>query len=72
LFGECVCIHSFDCSLVSIFTNETHVLSPVTHVMWARNSLTSFWYHSKKVKARVTLCILCAPMSIFKTSDSLA
>jgi hypothetical protein len=23
LFGECVCIHCFDCSLVPAFTNET-------------------------------------------------
>jgi hypothetical protein len=30
LFGECVYIHCFDCSLVSAFTNETQVSSPVT------------------------------------------
>jgi hypothetical protein len=34
LFGECVCIHCFHCSLVSIFTNETQDSSPVTHIMW--------------------------------------
>jgi hypothetical protein len=33
LFGECVCIHCFDCSLVSTFTNETQVSSCVTHTM---------------------------------------
>jgi hypothetical protein len=33
LFGECVCIHCFDCSLVSAFTNETQVSSLVTHMM---------------------------------------
>jgi hypothetical protein len=33
LFGECVCIHFFDCSLVSTFANETHISSPVTHMM---------------------------------------
>jgi hypothetical protein len=33
LFGECVGIHRFDCSLVSTFTNETHVSSPVTRTM---------------------------------------
>jgi hypothetical protein len=30
LFGECVCMHCFDCSLISTFTNETQVSSPVT------------------------------------------
>jgi hypothetical protein len=30
LFGECVYIQCFDCYLVSEFTNETHVYSPVT------------------------------------------
>jgi hypothetical protein len=33
LFSECVCIHCFDCSLVSTFTNGTQVSSPV---MWLR------------------------------------
>jgi hypothetical protein len=33
LFGECVCIHLFDCSLVSTFTNETQVSSPGTQMM---------------------------------------
>jgi hypothetical protein len=28
-FGECVCIHCFGCSLVSAFTNEIRVSSPV-------------------------------------------
>jgi hypothetical protein len=31
--GGCVCMHYFDCSLVSAFTNETRVLSPVTRTM---------------------------------------
>jgi hypothetical protein len=38
LFGECVCIHCFGCSLVSTITNETQVSSPVTHTIWLRNS----------------------------------
>jgi hypothetical protein len=33
LSGECACIHCFDCSLLSTFTNETQVSSPVTHMM---------------------------------------
>jgi hypothetical protein len=33
LFGECVCVHCFDCSLVSTFANETQVSSPVTHMI---------------------------------------
>jgi hypothetical protein len=39
----CVCIYCFDCSLVSTFTNETRVSSPVTHTMWLRNSPPSLW-----------------------------
>jgi hypothetical protein len=33
LFGECVCIHCFDYSLVSTFTNGTQVSSPVARTM---------------------------------------
>jgi hypothetical protein len=33
LFLEHVCIHCFYCSLVSTFTNETQVSSPVTRTM---------------------------------------
>jgi hypothetical protein len=29
LFGEYMCIHCFDCSLISRFTNKTQVSSPV-------------------------------------------
>jgi hypothetical protein len=55
LFVECVCIHCFDCSLVSTFTNETRVSSLVTRMMWLRNSPTSLWYRSKNVKAEAIL-----------------
>jgi hypothetical protein len=65
LFGDCACIHCFDCPLVSTFTNETQVSSPVT--MWLWNSWPSLWYHSKRVKAEAILCILQAPVSIFRT-----
>jgi hypothetical protein len=44
----CTCIDCFDCSLVSTFTNETQVSSPVTHMMWLRNCLPSLWYRCKK------------------------
>jgi hypothetical protein len=67
LFGKCVCIRCFHCSLVSTFTNETEVSSPVTLMMWLRNSLPSLWYHSKKVKAEAIPCILCSLVSIFRT-----
>jgi hypothetical protein len=52
LFGECVCIHCFDCSLASILTNETQVSSPVTHTMWLRNPSSSLWYRPKKSQRR--------------------
>jgi hypothetical protein len=32
-FGGCMCIYCFHCSLVSTFTNETQVSSPVTRTM---------------------------------------
>jgi hypothetical protein len=62
-----VCIHCFDCSLVSAFTNETQVLLPLTCMMWLRNSSPSLWYRYKKVKPEAILCILCTPISIFGT-----
>jgi hypothetical protein len=67
LFGQCVCIHCFGWSLVPIFINETQVSSPVTRTMWWRCSLSFSWFHSKKVKAKANLCILCAPVSNFRT-----
>jgi hypothetical protein len=39
----CVCIHCFNCYLISTFTNETQVSSPVTRMMWVRNSLPPLW-----------------------------
>jgi hypothetical protein len=33
LFGECVCIHYFDCCLVSTFTSETQVSLPYSYDM---------------------------------------
>jgi hypothetical protein len=41
LFGECVCIHCFDCSLVSSFTNGV-----------IEKFITIFVYHSKKSKSK--------------------
>jgi hypothetical protein len=58
-----VCMHCFDCSLISTFTNETQVSSPVT-LTWLWNSLPSLCYFSKKVKAKAILCVLCTPISI--------
>jgi hypothetical protein len=37
LLCECVCIHCFDCSSVSIFTKETQASSPVIRTMWLIN-----------------------------------
>jgi hypothetical protein len=45
-FVKCVCIHYFTCSLVSKIINKTQVSSPVTCMMWLRNSLSSLWHHS--------------------------
>jgi hypothetical protein len=49
LFDEFVCIHCFDSSLVSKFTNDTNVSRSV--MMLLRNS-SPFWYLSKNVKAK--------------------
>jgi hypothetical protein len=59
LFGECVCIHCFDCSLVSTFTNETQISSPVT--LWLRNSSPYLWHHTKEVykSQSDSLCFAC-------------
>jgi hypothetical protein len=64
LFGEVVCIHYFDRSLVSVFTNEIHVSSPVTYTTLLRNSSLSLCYRTIKVKAKGILYILRAPVSI--------
>jgi hypothetical protein len=59
IFGECMCIHYFDCSLISTFTNEIQVSSSVTRMMWMRNSSPSFWYRSKKSQSRShSLCFV--------------
>jgi hypothetical protein len=54
-----VSIHCLDCSLVSTFSNEIHVSSPVTCMMWLKNSSSALWYRSKKVKAKpfFALCV---------------
>jgi hypothetical protein len=64
---EYVYIHYFDCSLASIFINETQVSSPVACMMWMRNWSLSLWYHCEKVKAEAILSILCSSLSIFGT-----
>jgi hypothetical protein len=58
LFGEHVHILSFDCSLVSAFTNETQASSPVT-LMNCRNALPSLSYHSKRQSQSHSLCFVC-------------
>jgi hypothetical protein len=60
LFDECLCIHCFGCSLVSIFTNKSQVSLPVTHMMWQK-LLPSQWYRFEKSQSqRHSLWFLCA------------
>jgi hypothetical protein len=61
LFDEWICTHSFDCSLVSSFTNVTKVSSPVTHTMWLRTSLPPLWDCSEKAEAKAIVCICAYP-----------
>jgi hypothetical protein len=56
-----VCIHCFDRSLVSAYTNETQVSSLVTRTMWLRNSLSSLWYRSKRVYKSRSHCLRFVP-----------
>jgi hypothetical protein len=76
LFSECLHPCCFDCFLVLTLTNETQVSSPVTHMMWLRNSLPSLWYCSKnsKLKPFSTFCVhpwaFLGPI-LCKTCDSL-
>jgi hypothetical protein len=73
-----VCIHCFDSSLVSTFTNETQVSSPVTRTVWLRNTSTSLWDHSKKSSKPKPFFAFCTHPRVFsepillKTCDSLA
>jgi hypothetical protein len=50
--GEHVCIHCFECSFGFNIHKWNHVSSPVTHMMWLRNSSPYSWYHSKKSKPK--------------------
>jgi hypothetical protein len=59
--GECVCMHCFDCSLVSAFTNEAQVSWLVTRTMLLRNSSASLWYRFKMVKAKPFSAFLVHP-----------
>jgi hypothetical protein len=54
LFIVWMCVHPllWLLFLVSTFTNETQVSSPVTCTMWLRNSSPSLWYRSGKDKRR--------------------
>jgi hypothetical protein len=49
LFYECVCIHCFYCSLISTFTNESQVSSPVAHTLPLGNLFPSLC-HSYRLK----------------------
>jgi hypothetical protein len=52
LFGDYLCIHWFDCSLVSTFTNYTQVSSLVTRTMWLKNSHQLYSIALKKSKTK--------------------
>jgi hypothetical protein len=67
LFRECVCIQCFDCSLVSIFRNETQVSSRDTRTIWLRNSSPSLWYRSKKSKPK-PFSAFCATREHFRNT----
>jgi hypothetical protein len=64
LFGKCMCIHCFDCSLVSTFTNETQVSSTVICTIWLWNSSPSLWYGPQKSKLK-PFSVSCARMNIY-------
>jgi hypothetical protein len=69
LFGECVCIHCFGCSLVSTFnrwnpdfiTCYSYKCDWEIHCHLCGNTL------KKSTKADAILWVLCAPVSIFGT-----
>jgi hypothetical protein len=59
--------------LVSTFTNETQVSSPVTHTTRLRNTSPSLWYRAKKSKPKPFYAFLCTSEPILhKVCGSLA
>jgi hypothetical protein len=64
---KCLWTDRFDSSLVTTYTNETKVSSPVTLTMWLRNSLPSLWHRFINVKGKIEAIIsgLYAPVIIF-------
>jgi hypothetical protein len=56
-----MCVHPLLWLLFGFnITNKTLVSSPVTCMMWLRNSSPSSWYHSKKSQSQShSLCFVC-------------
>jgi hypothetical protein len=57
-YGECVCSHCFDCSLVSTFRNETQISSLGTCVVWLGNVFPSLCQKAQH-KESYSLCVMC-------------
>jgi hypothetical protein len=53
-FAEFVCIHCFECSLDSTFTNATQLSSPITKLL--RYSWPTLWYRCKNPNLFPSLC----------------
>jgi hypothetical protein len=62
-----ICVHLLLWLLFGFSIHKWKVSSPVTRIMWLRDSSPSLWYRCRKVKAEAILCILYAPVNIFGT-----
>jgi hypothetical protein len=67
LFGEHLCIHCFDYPLVSTFTNETQVSSPVSHKMLYIHRHLSGVTLRKQTAKRKPFSAFCARVSMSRT-----
>jgi hypothetical protein len=54
-------------ALTALWFQHSQVSTPVARTMWFRNSSPSLWYRYKKSKPVPILCVLCTPVSIFRT-----
>jgi hypothetical protein len=57
LFGECVCIHCFECSLVPTVINETQVSLPATMCLRNHCHLSSITVKMSKLKPFSEFCV---------------
>jgi hypothetical protein len=56
---QSVLVHSANC-VNNIYSGKLQVTSPVTHMMWMKNSSSSLCYHPKKSKPRKPFHTFCA------------